>query len=120
MEKFFEYDAMTKLERVKATLNHKEVDRAALLEQLSYNPRVIADWTGKDIQGFDYTIDDICQVCRLTMDIVMPPVTGKLGTKRVTTQEGFVRQYDNWTVWSGVRRRRLRRRFIGISGRQMC
>ena len=31
-------------------LRHQPVDRCALLEQLSYNPRVIADWTGKDIQ----------------------------------------------------------------------
>ena len=35
---------MTKLERVLATLDHQPVDRCAVLEQLSYNPRVIADW----------------------------------------------------------------------------
>ena len=38
---------MTKRERVEATLNHQSVDRCAVLEQLSYNPRVIADWTGR-------------------------------------------------------------------------
>ena len=59
---------MSKRERVEATLNHQSVDRAALLEQLSYNPRVIADWTGKDVDGFNYTLDDICEVIRKTME----------------------------------------------------
>jgi len=98
MGKLFKHDVMSKMGRVKATLNHKEVDRAALLEQLSYNPRVIADWTGKNIQGFDYTHDDICQVCRLTMDIVMPP-GAPCGTARVTSPDGWVCQHDNWTTW---------------------
>ena len=99
MEKLFKNDVISKLARVKATLNHQAVDRAALLEQLSFNPRVIADWTGKDIQGFDYTLDDICQVCRLTMDIVMPPVAPR-GTRRVTSPNGWVHQADNWTTWT--------------------
>ncbi|OGV74554.1 MAG: hypothetical protein A3K19_04890 [Lentisphaerae bacterium RIFOXYB12_FULL_65_16] len=100
MEKLFASDTMTKRERVLATLRHQPIDRAALLEQLSYNPRVIADWTGKTIAGFDYTLDDICEVCRKTMDLVMPPATQKLGTKRVTSPDGWVHQYDNWTVWT--------------------
>lgn len=98
MEKLFKSDVMSKMERVKATLNHQSVDRAALLEQLSFNPRVIADWTGKDIQGFDYTLDDICSVCRLTMDIVMPP-HAPCGIKRITSPDGWVHQHDNWTTW---------------------
>ena len=102
MERLFKNDVMTKRERVLATLNHQPVDRAAMLEQLSLNPRVIADWTGKQIEGFDYTFDDICAVCRLSMDLVMPP-TAPLGTKRVTTPDGFVRQNDNWTVWTVAR-----------------
>ena len=89
---------MTPLERVLATLNHQPVDRCAVLEQLSYNPRVIADWTGKAIEGFDYTLDDICAVIRQTCDLVMPP-TAPRGTARVTTSDGFVIQNDNWTGW---------------------
>jgi len=89
---------MSRRERVEATLSHQPVDRAALLEQLSYNPRVIADWTGRDIEGFDYAVDDICQVVRGTMDLVMPPVAPR-GTGRVTTADGFVTQHDNWTTW---------------------
>lgn len=98
MEKLFRSDRMSKRERVMATLNHEPVDRAPLLDQLSYNPGVIADWTGKKIDGFNYAIDDICAVARLTMDIVMPPVA-PCGTERVTTPDGWVFQRDNWTTW---------------------
>ena len=98
MEKIFPNDRMSKRERVEATLNHQPVDRAALLEQLSYNPRVIAEWTGKCIQGFDYTVDDVCVVIRKTMDFIMPPGSPR-GTERVTTPDGFVFQNDNWTSW---------------------
>jgi len=98
MEKIFQQDRMSKRERVEATLNHHPVDRAALLEQLSYNPRVIADWTGKTFNDFDFTIDDICEVIRKTMDLVMPPVAPR-GTARVTSHDGFVSQHDNWTTW---------------------
>ncbi|OGV68116.1 MAG: hypothetical protein A2498_16340 [Lentisphaerae bacterium RIFOXYC12_FULL_60_16] len=89
---------MTRRERVEATLNHRPVDRCAVLEQLSYNPRVIADWTGKVINEFDYTIDDICAVIRQTCDLVMPPIAPR-GTARVTLPDGFVTQHDNWTSW---------------------
>ncbi|MBI3987870.1 MAG: hypothetical protein HY343_13175 [Lentisphaerae bacterium] len=97
MTKLFPSDRMTRRERVEATLNHQAVDRCALLEQLSYNPRVIADWTGKTITGFDYTVDDICAVIRRTCDLVMPPVAPR-GTARVE-HNGFVTQNDNWTSW---------------------
>ncbi len=89
---------MNKLERVLATLNHQRVDRCAVLEQPSYNPRVIADWTGKTIDGFNYAMDDICEVIHQTCDLVMPP-TAPRGTARVTTPDGFVIQHDNWTSW---------------------
>ncbi len=89
---------MTKLERVLATLNHQPVDRCAILEQLSYNSRVIADWTGKTIDGFTYTLDDICAVIRQTCDLVMPP-TAPRGNARVTSPDGFITQHDNWTSW---------------------
>lgn len=98
MGKLFSSDRMSKRERVEATLLHQPVDRAALLEQLSYNPRVIADWTGKAIDGFNYTVDDICAVIEKTCDLVMPPVAPR-GTSRVTSPDGFVTQNDNWTGW---------------------
>jgi hypothetical protein len=100
MERLFPADRMSKRERVLATLRHQPVDRCALLEQLSYNPRVIADWTGKAIAGFDYTLDDICEVCRKTMDVVMPPSVLKQRTGQQTAADGFVYQCDNWTVWT--------------------
>lgn len=87
---------MNRLERVLATLHHQPVDRCALLEQLSYNPRVIAGGTGKRIDGFGYTVDDICAVIRQTCDPVMPPAAPR-GTARVTSPDGFVTQNDNWT-----------------------
>ncbi len=98
LEKIFPGDSLGKRQRVERTLNHQPVDRAALLEQLSYNPRVIADWTGKAVRGFEYTVDDICQVIRRTMDLVMPPSAPR-GTGRFTTPDGFVYQNDNWATW---------------------
>jgi len=100
MEYLFPSDRLSKRERVLATLCHQPVDRCALLEQLSYNPRVIADWTGKAIEGFGYTLDDICAVCRQAMDVVMPPSVLKNRTGQATSADGFVYQYDNWTVWT--------------------
>ena len=98
MERLFASDVMTKRERVEAALNLQPVDRVPILEQLSYNARVIADWTGKDIRGFEYTVDDVCAVIRQTTDLAMPPVV-PCGTARVTTEDGFVYQNDNWTSW---------------------
>jgi hypothetical protein len=100
---------MTKLERVQATLDHQPVDRCAVLEQLSYNPQVIADWTGKEIDGFGYTLDDICQVIRQTCDLVMPPVAPR-GSALKTTPDGFVVKNDNWTTW------RVSRPFTDVDG----
>ncbi len=97
-EKTFETDKISKRERVERTLNHQAVDRAPLLEQLGYNPAVIAMYTGKKIDGFGYTLDDICQVIRVTLDLVMPP-HAPIGTERVTTADGFVVQRDDWTSW---------------------
>ena len=97
-EKIFPRDVLSKRERVERTLNHQAVDRAALHEQLSYNPDVIAMYTGRKIKGFDYTVRDICKVIRKTLDMCFPPV-GPKGTKRITTEDGFVIQNDNWTSW---------------------
>ncbi|MDD2706565.1 MAG: uroporphyrinogen decarboxylase family protein [Verrucomicrobiae bacterium] len=97
-EKIFSSDRMTKRERVEATLNHQPVDRAAILEQVSFNPRVITDWTGKTIKDFNYTLDDICEVIRKTLDLTMPPCPPR-GTERIIHPDGFVDQNDNWTAW---------------------
>eukprot|EP00825_Cyclidium_porcatum_P052139 TRINITY_DN9787_c0_g1_i2.p4 TRINITY_DN9787_c0_g1~~TRINITY_DN9787_c0_g1_i2.p4 ORF type:complete len:257 (-),score=22.75 TRINITY_DN9787_c0_g1_i2:6-776(-) len=98
MERLFADDVMTKRQRVEAALSLQPVDRVPILEQLSYNPRVIADWTGKAIEGFDYTVEDICAVIRQTSDLIMPPVAPS-GTDRHTTSDGFVYQHDNWMTW---------------------
>ncbi len=97
-EKIFNEDVLSKRERVERTLTLQPVDRVAILEQLSYNPGVIALYTGKPIRGFNYTVDDICEVIRKTTDLIMPPVAPK-GTGREVTEDGFVLQHDNWTTW---------------------
>ena len=97
-EKLFPGDRISKRERVELTLRHQPVDRVVLLEQLSYNPRVITLYTGKDFKGFEYTIEDICAVIRKTMDVCFPPKS-PIGTERVTDADGFVMQNDNWTTW---------------------
>jgi hypothetical protein len=97
-EKLFPHDTLTKRERVLATLAHQPVDRVAILEQLSYNPRVIARYTGKPIKGFNYTLDDICAVIRQTTDLIMPPSAPK-GTGKEVTADGLTIQHDNWNSW---------------------
>lgn len=101
-EKLFPADVLSKRERVEATLAHQPIDRAAILEQLSYNPRVISMYTGKPIEGFNYTVDDIGEVVRKTTDLIMPLVPPK-GTGRITTEDGFVIQNDNWQSWHASR-----------------
>jgi hypothetical protein len=98
MEKLFPSDMLSKRERVERTLRHQSVDRVALHEQLSYNPGVISLYTGKKIDGYDYTVDDICWVIRQTMDMCFAPVSPR-GTDRTTDEDGFVTQNDNWTGW---------------------
>jgi hypothetical protein len=97
-EKIFAEDQISKRERVELTLSHKPIDRAAILEQLSYNPDVISAYTGRKIDGFNYTIDDICEVIRKTTDLIMPPVAPR-GTGRFSNIDGFVFQNDNWNSW---------------------
>ncbi len=96
-EKIFPKDKITKRERVELTLNHRPVDRAALHDQVSFNPGVISLYTGKQISGFNYTLDDICAVIRQTLDMCFPPVPPR-GTNR-TEDNGWIRQNDNWTSW---------------------
>jgi hypothetical protein len=101
-ERVFPEDRMTKRERVEATLRHEPVDRAALLEQMAYNPGVIGHYTGRAIEGFDYTCADVFAVIRQTMDLVMPPREPR-GTNRYTNDDGAVYQNDNWTTWRVTR-----------------
>ena len=97
-DKIFSTDVIGKLERVELTLNHKPIDRVAILEQLSYNPDVIARVTGRKIEGYNYTVDDICEVIRKTTDMIMPPVPPK-GNDTYTDIDGFVFKNDNWMTW---------------------
>ena len=97
-EKVFPEDCISKRERVGLTLAHKPVDRVALHEQLSYNPRVVAEYTGKSITGFAYDAADVGMVIRQTMDMCFPPLTPH-GTGLVTDRDGFVDKKENWTVW---------------------
>ncbi len=97
-ERVFPKDRISKRERVELTLSLRGVDRAALHEQLSYNPGVIAAYTQKEIDGFNYALEDIGMVIRKTLDMCFPPVA-PVGADRVTDQDGFVSQRDNWTTW---------------------
>ncbi|MCL2774512.1 MAG: hypothetical protein FWD71_14375 [Oscillospiraceae bacterium] len=98
MIKIFEKDELTKKERVLRTLRHQEVDRVALHDQLSYNPGVISMYTGKHIEGFDYTAEDIGRTISVTLDSCFPFYT-PYDTDRYTDEYGFVYQNDNWTRW---------------------
>jgi hypothetical protein len=79
-------------------LEHRETDRAVLHEQLSYNPNVISLYCGKVIEGYDYSLSDIGETIRKTVDMCFPPFA-PLGTDRVIDRYGFVHQNDNWTSW---------------------
>ncbi len=91
-------DILTKRERVERTLNFQPVDRVAIHDQVSQNPAVISFYTGKKIDGFNYTLQDICEVTRKTLDMCFPPVAPR-GTNRWTDEGGTVYQNDNWTTW---------------------
>ena len=98
MKSIFKKDELTKRERVLNTLLHRELDRVAIHEQLSFNPGVISMYTGKKIDGFDYTLEDIGKVISMTLDmafVFFPPC----GTDQYTDEYGFVFKNDNWTRW---------------------
>lgn len=97
-ETVFPTDQLSKKERVLRTLNHQPVDRVAIHEQLSYNSQVISYYTGKDIQGFDFTPEDVGTAIRRTLDTCFPVFDNK-GTDTVTTEDGFVMKNKNWTTW---------------------
>jgi len=58
-EKIFVSDCLSKRERVERTLRLQPVDRVALHDQVSFNPGVIALYTGRGVEDFDYTVEDI-------------------------------------------------------------
>jgi len=97
-EKIFPTDRLPKRERVKRTLNLELVDRVALHDQVSFNPGVVSLYTGREIEEFGYTREDVCEVIRKTLDACFPPVAPR-GTERVTDSDGFTSQHDNWTTW---------------------
>lgn len=97
-EKLFPTDELTKRERVERALNLQPVDRVPLHDHLGYSPGVISLYTGREVSGFDYTVEDIGAVIRRTLDMCWP-IGPPTGTERVTTPEGLVLQHDNWTTW---------------------
>ncbi|MCK4401112.1 hypothetical protein KAW08_02260 [bacterium] len=92
-------DILSKRERVERTLNFQSVDRVAIHDNVSFNPGVISLYTGKKTDGFNYSIEDICEVIEKTLDMCFFP-HAPFGTDRITTENGFVRQNDNWTSWT--------------------
>ena len=97
-EKIFVSDCLSKRERVERTLRLQPVDRVALHDQVSFNPGVIALYTGRGVEDFDYTVEDIAVVIRRTLDMCFRPVP-PCGRDRIVTEDGFVIQNDNWTSW---------------------
>lgn len=98
MIKIFERDELTKKERVLRTLQHLDVDRVALHDQLSYNPGVISMYTKKRIEGFNYTAEDIGKTISAALDSCFP-FFAPCGTAGYTDGYGFVFLNDNWTRW---------------------
>ncbi|MCM8817245.1 MAG: hypothetical protein NC913_07030 [Candidatus Omnitrophica bacterium] len=90
---------LSKRERVERTLNLQAVDRVAIHDQVSFNPDVISYYTGKKIDDFNYSVEDICQVIRKTLDMTFMPSAPK-GRKRWVDEYGITYQNDNWTTWT--------------------
>jgi len=90
-------DILSKRERVERTLNFLPVDRVAIHDHI-LNPDVVSFYTGKKIQGFNYSLNDVSEATRKTMDMCRFPGLPQ-GTDKVTTEDGFVMQNDNWTSW---------------------
>lgn len=97
IEKLFKQDVLSKRERVMRALNFQPLDRVPLHDQLSFNAGVIRQITGRQVSGFDYTYEDICEAIRLSLDACFPPVAPR-GVERCTDEDGFLIQNDNWNV----------------------
>jgi hypothetical protein len=109
LEQVFPNDVLSKRERVERALAFQPVDRVPIHEQVSYNPAVVAHYIGREVRGFDFTLDDVCAVIRQTLDACFPPFA-PTGTDRITDADGFVIQHDNWTSWT------VSRPFADIAG----
>ena len=97
VEKIFPVDVFSKRERVERVLNFQPVDRAALHDQLSYNPGVITLYTGKQAEGFNYTASEVGQVIRRTLDACFIPVSPS-GVGSRTDADGFTYYDDQWNT----------------------
>ncbi|MBN2292400.1 MAG: hypothetical protein JXM70_08245 [Pirellulales bacterium] len=97
-ERIFPSDVLSKRSRVEKALSHQSLDRVPIHEQLSYNPGVISLYTGKQFEGFDFSLQDVGDVIRKTLDICFPLVPNK-GTGLETSDDGFVFQNENWMTW---------------------
>ena len=97
-EKLFPKDEMTKRERVERALNHQSTDRVPLHDQLSFSQDVISMLTNKQIENFDYTVEDVGKTVSLTLDSCFP-VFAPCGIGQMTDEYGFVYKNDNWTRW---------------------
>ncbi|MCS7180187.1 MAG: hypothetical protein NZ891_02410, partial [bacterium] len=89
---------LSKRERVERTLIFEDVDRVAIHDQVSYNPEVISFYTGRKINGFNYSLNDICEVIRKTLDMTFPLFPPK-GRKRWVEEYGTIYQDDYWSTW---------------------
>ncbi|MBI4244399.1 MAG: hypothetical protein HY606_09945, partial [Planctomycetes bacterium] len=92
-----EKDIFSKRERVERTLNLLPVDRVSIMDHIA-NPGVVSLYTGKRIDGFNYSIEDICEVTEKTMDMCRIP-SPPYGTGIETREDGFIIQKDNWQEW---------------------
>ena len=79
-------------------MNHQPLDRAPLHDQLSYNPGVIELFTGRRVEGFNYTREDVCAVIRRTLDACFIPIFS-YGDGAVHGCRWCRAQSDNWNTW---------------------
>ena len=91
-------EVLSKRERVERTLNCLPVDRVAIHDHIKANPAVVSLYTGKRVDGFDYSLEDVCQATKKSMDLCRFQSTPHSG--RATTEDGFVLQTDIWTTWT--------------------
>ncbi len=97
IERIFEADVLCKRERVERALHMQPVDRVPLHEQISYNPEVISMYNQKKVNDFDYTLEEIGNVAKKSLDITFP-LYAPLGTGEYT-EDGFEYKNDNFTKW---------------------
>ena len=97
-EKIFPKDKISKRERLELTIKHQPVDRVIIHDQLSYNPDVISLITGRKINDYNYSVQDIGDAVKKCLDVSFP-LFKPLGSDKSVDEDGFVLQNDNWTSW---------------------